>query len=158
MTARPTLPALDPMKVEERTGTAYPPPHDAHVKARRKRALGDAAGLTHYGVNLVELPPGCWSSQRHWHAKEDEFVYVLEGELVLVTDNGEQVLGPGMAAGFPAGKAEGHKLENRSAAPVRYLEIGDRSPTEEVTYTDSDMHLVRDASGRHLTHKDGTPY
>lgn len=158
MTARPKPPALDPQEVAERVGTNYPPPLDGPCLARRKRALGDAAGLTHFGVNLVELPPGAWSSQRHWHASEDEFVYVLEGELVLVTDGGEQALGPGMAAGFPAGKAEGHKLENRSAAKAVYLEVGDRAPTEEVTYTDSDMHLVRDEGGRRVTRKDGTPY
>ena len=158
MTETLKLPALDPATVPERTGTMYPPPHDVFVKARRKRALGDATGLTHFGVNLVELPPGCWSSQRHWHAAEDEFIYVLSGELVLVTDNGEQVLCPGMTAGFPAGKAEGHKLENRSGEPAAYLEVGDRSETEEVTYTDSDMHLVRDRGSRRLTHKDGTPY
>jgi uncharacterized cupin superfamily protein len=158
MPDRLKLPALDPASVKERVGTAYPPPLDAPVKARRKRALGDAAGLTHFGVNLVELPPGCWSSQRHWHVREDEFVYVLEGELVLVTDGGEQVLGPGMAAGFPAGKAEGHKLENRGAAKAVYLEVGDRAATEEVTYTDSDMHLVRDEGGRRVTRKDGTAY
>jgi uncharacterized cupin superfamily protein len=158
MTDSLKLPALDPATVEVRTGTAYPPPHDALVKDRRKQQLGDATGLTHFGVNLVELPPGCWSSQRHWHAAEDEFIYVLSGELVLVTDKGEQLLGPGMAAGFPAGRAEGHKLENRSGAPANYLEVGDRSETEEVTYTDSDMHLVRDRGGRRLTHKDGTAY
>lgn len=158
MTAKPVLPALDPHAVEERTGTNYPAPLDEPCRARRKRPLGDAAGLTHFGVNLVELPPGVWSSQRHWHANEDEFVYVLEGELTLVTDSGEQVLGPGMAAGFPAGRADGHHLVNRGAARAVYLEVGDRSVNEEVTYTDSDMHLVRRGAERRVTRKDGTPY
>jgi len=158
MTDKPALPAIDPEAVAERVGTNYPHPLDAPCAARRKRPLGDAAGLTHFGVNLVELPPGTWSSQRHWHANEDEFVYVLEGELTLVTDAGEQVLGPGMAAGFPAGAANGHHLINRTAAKAVYLEVGDRAADEVVTYTDSDMHLVRAGTERKVTRKDGTPY
>lgn len=154
----PRLPAVDPATVAERTGTAYPPEHAAICAGRRKRALGDAVGLTHFGVNLVELPPGVHSSQRHWHAAEDEFVYVLDGEITLITDAGEQVLGPGMAAGFPAGRADGHVLVNRTDAPARYLEVGDRAPVEIVEYSDVDMRLTRKAGTRQMTRRDGTPY
>src|SRR4029077_21017226 len=99
-----TLPALDPATVPERTGSAYPEQFQDAVRARRKRALGNELGLMHYGVNLVTVPPGTWSALRHWHTRQDEFVFILEGELVLVTDGGEQTLRAGMAAGFPAGK------------------------------------------------------
>src|SRR5262245_52234549 len=100
-----TLPALDPVGVKTRVGTSYPSPYAEPCAGREKRALGDAVGLTQFGVNLVRVPPGVWSAQRHWHSREDEFVYVVEGELVLVTESGEQVLHAGMVAGFPAGKA-----------------------------------------------------
>src|SRR2546425_12561848 len=106
------MPALDPATVPEQTGSAYPPPLDAPCRDRAKRALGDAVGLTHFGVNLRRLGPGAWSAQRHWHTREDEFVYVLDGEVTLITEAGEQTLGPRMAAGFPAGVAGGpHPLE-----------------------------------------------
>ena len=124
------LPALDPATVRPRPGNSYPPPFGAASAAREKRALGDAVGLKNFGVNLVRLPAGSASSQRHWHTHEDEFVYVVEGELVLVTDAGEQTLAAGMAAGFPAGRSDGHHLINRSAAPGAYLEVGeDRKST-----------------------------
>jgi len=158
MTDAPRPPALDPATLPVRTGTAYPPEHAAICDGRIKRAMGDAVGLTHFGVNLVELPPGVYSSQRHWHANEDEFVYVLDGEITLITDGGEQVLGPGMAAGFPAGRADGHVLVNRTGATVRYLEVGDRSADEMVEYSDVDMRLTRKAGERRLTRRDGTPY
>ena len=105
--------SLDPKSVTPRRGSIYPAPFGEPLAGREKRALGDPLQLTQFGVNLVTLAPGAWSSQRHWHANEDEFIYVLEGEVTLVTDAGETILGPGMAAGFPAGKADGHHLINR---------------------------------------------
>ena len=114
----------DPVSVTPRVGSTYPAPFGAPLAGREKRALGDTLKLTQFGVNLVTLAPGSWSSQRHWHANEDEFIYVLDGEVTLVTDAGEKVLGPGMAAGFPAGKPDGHHLVNRSERPALYLEVG----------------------------------
>ena len=147
-------PALDPMTVEPVVGTNYPPPFAEACAAREKRRVGNALGLRNFGVNLVTLPPGTASSQRHWHSHQDEFVYIVEGEATLVADAGEQVLGPGMAAGFPAGRADGHHLVNRTAADVVYLEVGDRPPVDDVDYPDIDM-LVR---GGRFVHRDGTPY
>src|SRR5207247_8252250 len=115
-----SLPALDPATVVERTGSGYPEPFRAPFMRRAKKALGNEVGLTHFGVNLTRLEPGAWSSQRHWHTRQDEFVYVLQGELVLVTDAGEQTLRAGMAAGLPAGKPEGQHLVHRSHAPPLY--------------------------------------
>ena len=120
-------PAVDPATLPPRRSSGYPEPFQTAVEGRIKRALGDAFGLTQFGVNLVEMPPGCWSSQRHWHSHEDEFVYVVSGELVLVTDAGEQPMRKGMVAGFPAGRADGHHLINRSGQPAVYLEIGTAS-------------------------------
>ncbi len=155
------LPALDPAAVEERVGSSYPEPFGSQVGARRKRALGDALGLCNYGVNLVELPAGAPSTMRHWHDKQDEFVYLLEGELTLITDGGEQTLTAGMAAGFPAGSGDGHQMVNRSQARAVYLEVGDRLPGDKVHYSDVDLALPRasgDGLGLAFTHKDGTPY
>src|SRR5262245_45966681 len=121
-------PALDPATVTEQSGTGYPEPYRGVVAGRGKRRLGDAVGLTTFGVNLTRLAPGAASAQRNWHTKQDEFVYVLEGELVLISDAGEQVLKPGMAAGFPAGRPDGHNLVNRGTREALYLEIGDRTP------------------------------
>ena len=147
-------PALDPATVPSRTGTAYPEPFGAPCAARSKQALGNELGLQAFGVNLVRLPPGSWSSQRHWHTREDEFVFVLEGEITLVTDVGEQRLRPGMAAGFPAGKADGHHLVNHTDRVAVYLEVGDRTPEDEVTYPDIDLRHA-DLKFRH---KHGEPY
>ena len=114
--------------------------------------------MTQFGVNLVTLAPGAWSSQRHWHENEDEFIYVLEGEITLITDAGEQILKPGLAAGFPAGKANGHHLVNRSRKPARYLEVGTRAQTEEAQYSDIDM-MARKVDGRFVfMRKNGEPY
>ena len=149
------MPALDPVTVEEQTGSAYPPPLDAPCRDRAKRALGDALGLTHFGVNLRRLGPGAWSAQRHWHTQEDEFVYVLEGTVVLVTDAGEQELRAGDCAGYPAGTGDGHHMINRSGAPARYLEIGNRDEADEGHYPDDDLAFAADGS---YVHKDGRPY
>lgn len=151
-------PALDPERVPVRRGAGYPAPFRAAVDARAKRALGDALGLTQFGVNLVELPPGCWSAQRHWHSHEDEFVYVLEGELVLVTDAGDQVLTPGMAAGFPADVEDGHSLINRGNGTAAYLEVGDRAPEDVARYPDVDLVAGPADVGRRFTNRKGEPY
>ncbi|MHA1601013.1 MAG: cupin domain-containing protein [Alphaproteobacteria bacterium] len=156
--ASPQKPALNPATLEPHVGSSYPESFRAAVAEREKRALSDALGLSKFGVNLVRLPPGCASSQRHWHSKEDEFVYVLDGEVTLLTDAGPQVLTAGMVAGFPAGRADGHQLVNRSDRDALYLEVGDRNADDEVIYPDIDLRL-RAIDGKHtFTHKDGTPY
>ena len=151
--------AIDPDSLEPRTGSGYPEPFRSRVLPREKRAIGDAFGLTRIGVNLTTLYPGVESAMRHWHEREDELIHVLEGEVVLVTDDGEQVLRAGMSVGFPAGRAEGHQLVNRSAAPARYLEISNRDGSDVAHYPDVDLHCAVDAGGRYVfSHKDGTPY
>jgi uncharacterized cupin superfamily protein len=151
-------PVLDPLTVEPNTGSNYPEPFRARVAARRKRKLGDALGLRNFGVNLTTLAPGAQSALRHWHATQDEFVYVVSGELVLVTDAGEQVLRAGMTAGFPAGKADGHHLLNRSKREATYLEVGDRTAGDAVTYPDDDIE-ARMTDGRWtFTRKDRTAF
>jgi uncharacterized cupin superfamily protein len=152
-------PAVDPATLPPRRGSGYPEPFRAAVEGRIKRVLGDAFGLTQFGINLVEMPPGCWSSQRHWHSHEDEFVYVVSGELVLVTDAGEQPMRKGMVAGFKAGRADGHHLINRSSAPAVYLEIGTRIAEDETVYSDIDMEARPLPEGGHVfVHKNGEPY
>ncbi len=158
MSSPPKLPALDPGSLPLKGGSSYPPSFRDAVQGRRWRALGDAVGLTQFGVNLVELAPGSWSSQRHWHTHEDELVYVLEGELVLVTDECEQTLRAGSAAGFPAGKENGHHLVNRGDKPARFLAIGSRSSADSCFYPDIDLIERQDASGYYYTRKDGTRY
>ena len=150
--------AIDPRTLPARTGSAYPPPFDEPVRNREKRALGDPFGLQNFGANLVRLPPGTESSQRHWHSRQDELVMVMEGELVLVTDDGEQTMTPGTVAGFPAGTPDGHKLVNRSSQDAVYLEIGDRMPGDASTYSDIDMRSLASEGARRFIHKDGTPY
>ncbi len=130
---------IDPATVEIRHGSSYPPDLARFAAGRSKQRLGDIAGLTNFGVNLVRLAPGAWSSIRHWHSHEDEFVYILEGEAVLITDAGEQLLRPGMAAGFPGGVADGHHLVNRTDAVVTYLEVGARNPADDCFYPDADL-------------------
>ena len=154
-------PALDPSTVSPRTSSGYPEPYRSRVLPREKRALGDALGLTRIGVNLTTLLPGKESSMRHHHTREDELVYVLDGELVLRTDGGEQVLTAGMCAGFAAGSTDGHQLINRSEHPARYLEISNRDPEDTAAYPDPDVDLAygkgSDGAWR-FTHKDGSPY
>jgi uncharacterized cupin superfamily protein len=150
------LPALDPATLPARTTSGYPEPFRSRVLPREKRALGDALGLTRFGVNLTTLPPGKESSMRHAHSHEDEMVFVLEGQLVLVTDEGEQVLGPGQCAGFTAGSGNGHQLINRSDSPAVYLEIGNRDPADTVVYVDVDLAAAKNSSGGWtFTSKDG---
>ena len=139
-----------------RAGTHYPPPYDQPCLARRRLKLGDAAGLTQIGVNRLHLPPGVWSSQRHWHAAEDEFVYVLAGEVVLVTEAGEEGLRAGDCAGFKAGEPDGHHFQNRSDAEVVLLEIGRRDPGHLVDYPDIDLQIPEGETRYH--HRDGTSY
>ena len=139
-----------------RRGSRYPPPYDAPCRERIRQALGDVAGLTQFGVNLLRLGPGVWSSQRHWHTEEDEFVWILEGEVVLVTDAGESALRAGDCAGFKAGRADGHHLQNRSTREAVVLEIGGRHPDRDtVDYPDIDLRWS-DATG--YARKDGRKY
>jgi uncharacterized cupin superfamily protein len=149
---------IDPATVQAVVGTFYPPPFDQPCITRERRRLGDAAGLTQFGVNLLRLPPGAWSSQRHWQATSDEFVYILQGEVTLVTDAGAEILRPGDAAGFKAGDPNGHCLQNRSNADVLALEIGTRLPGDSATYSDIDMFAPAGGKPAMYTHKDGTPY
>jgi uncharacterized cupin superfamily protein len=138
-------------------GTRYPPPYDTPCRDRVRQVLGDAAGLTQFGVNLLRLTPGTWSSQRHWHTQEDEFVYVVAGEVVLVTDQGEELLRAGDAAGFKAGAANGHHLQNRSGRDALVLEIGSRrEDDDEAHYPDIDLHALKGRGG--YAHKDGRLY
>lgn len=140
------MPKINIAGAEVRIGSNYPPPYDEPCKARERTKLGNAGGLTQFGVNLLRLPPGQWSSQRHWHAAEDEFVYVLEGEVVLVGDAGEHVLRAGDCAGFPAGAPDGHHLLNRSDRDAIVLEVGSRRP-ESDSCTYPDIGLFADAAG-----------
>jgi uncharacterized cupin superfamily protein len=147
---------IDRTHAPAKSGSGYPPPFDAAVRARRWLKLGDAAGLTQFGVNLVTLPPGAWSSQRHWHTHEDEFVYVLEGEVVLVTDAGEEPLRAGECAGFKAGVRDGHHAQNRSGADALLLVVGARVEGDGAEYPDIDL---RAPPGRAAyLHKNGEPY
>jgi uncharacterized cupin superfamily protein len=139
-------------------GTRYPPPYDEPCLARSRRKLGDAAGLTQFGVNLLRLPPGAWSSQRHWQTASDEFVYVLSGEVTLVTDSGAEVLRSGDCAGFKAGDPDGHCLQNRSAADALILEIGTRVRTDAAHYSEADLFAPAGGKPAVYTRKDGTPY
>lgn len=152
------VPALDPASVPPKRGSAYPPAFAGPCAAREKRALGDAFGLTNFGVNLVRLPPGAWSSQRHWHTRQDEFVYVVSGEIALVTDAGETTLRSGMVAGFARGETNGHHLVNRGKTDAVYLEVGDRTAGDEVDYPDIDMAARMVEGARRFVRKDGTPY
>jgi uncharacterized cupin superfamily protein len=152
-------PALDPTDVNPRSTSGYPEPFRSRVLPREKRALGDALGLSMVGVNLTTLPPGKESSMRHYHTREDEFLFVIEGEVTLRSDEGEQLLTAGMCAGFPAGTKNGHQLVNHSDRPARYLEVSNRDPNDTAEYPDVDLAYRKQEDGRpHFTHKDGTPY
>jgi uncharacterized cupin superfamily protein len=150
------MPKIDPEAAIVRRGSSYPAPFDAPCAERVRRRLGDAGGLTDFGVNLLTLAPGVWSSQRHWHSGEDEFVHVLAGEVTLITDKGEEILRAGDYAAFPKGVADGHCIVNRSNAPATLLEVGTRSSDDFCTYPDID--LVIDTRLGWYAHKDGEPY
>jgi uncharacterized cupin superfamily protein len=154
------MPKIDKTKALQGSGTRYPPPFDEPCKGRTWLRLGDAVGLTQFGVNLVRLAPGVWSSQRHWHSHEDEFVHVVEGEVVLVTDKGEEPMRSGDSAGFKAGVRDGHCFQNRSSTDAVLLVVGSRNDEDHGEYPDIDMVA---APGRYsgkgsYRHKDGTPY
>jgi uncharacterized cupin superfamily protein len=148
---------IDPKDLPLHAGTFYPPPYHQPCKARERRKLGDAAGLTQFGVNLLRLKPGVWSSQRHWHSEQDEFVYVVSGEVVLVTGAGEEILKAGDCAGFKAGDRDGHHLQNRSNTDAMLLEVGTRTPTDSGEYPDIDM-VFNVGGPAKFARKDGTPY
>lgn len=150
------MPKIDLQAVPASKGTGYPPEFQAVSKDRLRQRLGYAGGLTDFGINLTRLPPGNWSSQRHWHSHEDEFVYVVEGEVVLIEDDGETTLRAGDCAAFPKGTGNGHHLINRSDRTATYIEIGSRQPEDLTTCSDVDM-MSANSDGRFM-HKDGTPY
>ena len=152
------MPKLDIEALPLDTKTNYPPPFDRVVHGRERRRLGNAAGLDQFGVNLTTLRPGAASALRHWHEKEDEFVYIVEGELVLIEDGGETVLKAGDAAAFKANSGDGHHLVNRTTREALFLEIGTRAKHERVEYPDVDLLVVRDDHGMRYTHKNGDPY
>ena len=137
----------------------YPEPFASRMAGREKRPLGDLFGLTNFGVNLTRLEPGAVSALRHAHSRQDEFIYVLQGEPTLVTDEGETLLSPGMCAGFKGGMGNAHHLVNRTSTEVVYLEVGDRTAGDAGSYPDDDIQAVLNADGKWgFTHKDGTPY
>jgi uncharacterized cupin superfamily protein len=150
------MPKIDVAAVPERKGAGYPPPFNAPCVDRVRQRLGNAGGLSDFGVNLMHLPPGNWSSQRHWHSHEDEFVYILEGEVVLIEDQGETVLRAGDCAAFARNSGNGHHLINRSGRMAVYLEVGSRHPDDLTTCSDIDMKSAN-SDGR-FVHKDGRPY
>jgi uncharacterized cupin superfamily protein len=144
------MPKIDIASVKTEIGTGYPDPYHLPVAGRARKRLGDAAGLDQFGVNLTRLPPGTQSSQRHWHQSEDEFVYVLEGELVLLENDGETVL--------KAGTDNGHCLINRSQRDALYLEVGTHNVHDRVVYPDIDLLNIKDDKGPRFTHKSGEVY
>jgi uncharacterized cupin superfamily protein len=150
------MPKINISTVPVRKGSGYPPPFDVPCAERIRQRLGDAGGLADFGVNLMRLPPGGWSSQRHWHSHEDEFVCVLEGELVLIEDGGETLLRAGDCAAFPKNSGNGHHMVNRSDRVAVYLDIGSRRPDDVTSYSDIDMKLVQSEGG--FVRKDGSPY
>ena len=152
------MPKIDIARAEVRTKGVYPHPHRSVTDGREKTALGNVAGLTQFGVNLTRLKPGAASALRHWHEQEDEFIYVLDGELILIEDGGDTLLKPGDCAGFKAGVSNGHQLFNRSQRDALYLEIGTRAASERAHYPDVDLVLERDARGMRFLHKSGEPY
>ncbi len=150
---------IDIARVKEVIGTGYPAPFDKPCLKRGRRRLGDAAKLTQFGVNLLRLKPGVWSAQRHWHSHEDEFIFVVKGQVVLITNAGEEVLRAGDCAGFKAGKKDGHQLQNRSKSEALVLEVGTRSKIDVTEYPDIDMRFDPAAKkGGAYVHKNGKPY
>ncbi|MCE8516384.1 cupin domain-containing protein [Ruegeria pomeroyi] len=151
------MPKLDLDSIERRIGSVYLGRLNAAMDGRSSLRLGDAGGLSQFGVNLVRLEPGAMSSLRHYHMEQDEFVMVTEGALVLIDDQGEHPMVPGDCATFPAGDPNGHQFVNRTDAPATFLVVGTRTPTETAYYSDMDMMVKQDASGFAFTRKDGSP-
>lgn len=152
-------PALNAIDVPPRTAVSfYPEPFASRMAGRQKRQLGEFFGLKNFGVNLTHLAPNSMSSLRHAHARQDEFVYIVQGNPTLHTNEGSQRLAPGMCVGFPAGTGDAHHLHNETTAEVLYLEIGDRTAGEEVTYPDDDIQIVQRDGKMAYVHKDGRPY
>ena len=149
---------LDLGAIPDRAGTGYPPEFAGIVDGRTYQRLGEAGGLTQFGVNVVTLQPGAASSQRHWHENEDEFALMLEGELILIENDGETIIRVGDCVAWPAGVPNGHHLVNRSTLPARFLVVGTKAPTERAHYPDIDLLFTADAKGRHFTRKNGTPF
>lgn len=154
------MPVIDPTSVPVKTGSIYPEPYASMMQGRSSLRLGEAGGLTQFGVNLVMLEPGAISSLRHWHHNEDEFVWVVEGECTLVQDEGETVMRPGDSAAFPAGMPNGHQFLNRTDRVAKFLVVGTKAPTETAVYSDVDLVVnIGPEKGRaEFTYKDGTPY
>ena len=152
------MPKIDIANIRLDGSTGYPEPYRQAVIGRERKRLGNAVGLDQFGVNLTTLKPGAWSSQRHWHANEDELIYMLEGGLVLSENARQTLLRPGDAAGWKAGVPNGHCLINRTDRDAVYLEIGTRAKREQATYPDIDMLAVRDENGARYLHKNGEPY
>lgn len=154
------MPKIDVQRAPEASGSRYPAPYDEPCRERRWRRLGEAASLTQFGVNLLTLKPGAWSSQRHWHAREDEFVYVISGEAVLADDSGETPLRAGDCAGFRAGDRNGHHFINRSTTEAVLLVVGTRDDEDHGEYPDIDLQFLpgRYSGSVRYAHKDGRPY
>jgi uncharacterized cupin superfamily protein len=151
------MPKIDIEKIAPQQIASYPKEFAPVISGRSKQRIGDAVGLTQFGVNITRIKAGSASALRHWHEQEDEFIYMLEGELVLRENDGETVLKPGDAAGFKAGSGIAHCLENRSKRDAIYLEVGTRARNERVHYPDVDFMMERDASGRRYFRKSGEP-
>lgn len=151
------MPKIDIETIPTRGGSSYPAPHAAQMAGRRQQKLGDAAGLTQFGANLVHLEPGALSSLRHWHDQQDEFLVVVSGQLVLRDDEGDTPLAPGDCAAFPAGDANGHHIVNLSTQEASFVVVGTRTPTETAWYSDVDLKVTVDADGMRFTTRDGQP-
>lgn len=152
------MPKLDLTKVPRKTGSIYPEPYASMVAGRSSLRLGDAGGLTQFGVNIVILQPGAMSSLRHWHLNEDEFVMVILGECVMVQDAGETLMRVGDCAAFPAGSTDGHHFFNRSDSEARFLVVGTKAKSEVATYSDVDLMVHQAAGTSRFTYKDGTDW
>lgn len=152
------MPMIDPSRVPVKTGSIYPEPYAAMMQGRSSLRLGEAGGLTQFGVNLVSLEPGAMSSLRHWHHNEDEFVMVTMGECTLVQDEGETVMRPGDCAAFPAGNPNGHHFLNRTDRLARFLVVGTKAAKEVGIYSDVDLMVTIEAGRAEFTYKDGTPF
>lgn len=152
------MPVIDLASVPVKTGSIYPEPYASIMKGRSSLRLGDAGGLTQFGVNLVILQPGALSSLRHWHLNEDEFVMVTEGECTLMQDAGETVMRPGDCAAFPAGKTDGHHFINRTDRPARFLVVGSKASREVATYSDVDLRVEMENGRARFTYKDSTDW